>query len=131
MNTLFISTLVVEAIFGIGFILTPDLLLGPMGVTLNETASTFARLFGSAISSFPFLLFFACKSDKSEFRQGVVNSLFIYYLVSTILLLITQLNGQMNPMGWSIVGLHMLFTLWFGYFLIRWAAANLNGRDPG
>jgi hypothetical protein len=118
MNTLFLISLVLEAIFGIGFILAPGLLLGPMGVTLNETATTFARLFGSAIISFPVLLFFVRRSDKTEFRKAVVDSLFIYYLVSTILLLITQLNGQMNSMGWSIVGLHILLTLWFGYFII-------------
>lgn len=119
MNTLFIFSMVVEAIFGIGFIVAPSLLLGPMGVTLNETATTFARLFGSAMISFPVLLFFARKSDKAEFRKGVVISMFIYYIASTIILLITQLNGQMNTMGWSVVGLHLLFTLWFGYFLVK------------
>jgi hypothetical protein len=119
MNTLFLVSLVVEAIFGIGFILAPGALLGPMGVTLNEVATTFARLFGSAIISFPVLLWFARKSDKAEFRKGVVNSLFVYYLVSGILLLITQLRGQMNPLGWSVVVLHVGLFLWFGYFLIK------------
>jgi len=119
MNTLFLFSMVVEAIFGIGFIFAPDRLLGPMGVTLNEAATTFARLFGSAIISFPVLLYYARKSDKSEFRKGVVKCMFIYYIASTILLLITQLNGQMNAVGWSVVGLHLLFTLWFGRFLLK------------
>jgi len=119
MNILFLVALIVEAIFGIGFVLTPGALLGPMGVTLNEIATTFARLFGSAIISFPILLWFARKSDKAEFRKGVVKSLFVYYLVSTILLLITELRGQMNTMGWSVVILHVVLTVWFGYFLVK------------
>lgn len=119
MNTLFLVSLVVEAIFGIGFVLAPGVLLGPMGVTPNDVATTFARLFGSALLSFPVLLWFARKSDKPEFKKGVVKSLFAYYLVSTVLLLVTQLGGQMNAMGWSVVVLHLVFTIWFGYFLAK------------
>lgn len=119
MNALFIVSMVVEAVFGIGLIFVPDRLLGPMGVTLNETATTFARLFGSAIISFPVLLFFARKSENPGFRKGVVKSMFIYYVASGVLLLLTQLQGQMNSLGWSVVVLHLLFTLWFGYFLIK------------
>jgi hypothetical protein len=119
MNTLFLVALIVETIFGVGFILVPAKLLGPMGVILNETSTTFARLFGSAIISFSMLLYFARKSDKADFKKGVINSMFVYCLLSAVLLLITQLNGQMNSMGWSVVSLHALFTLWFGYFIIK------------
>jgi hypothetical protein len=119
MNTLFLVYMIVEAIFGIGFIFVPDLLLGPMGVNLDETSATFARLFGSAIISIPVLLFFARKSDKAEFKKGVVYCIFVYLLASTIILLITQLNGRMNSLGWSIVILHLVFLIWAGYFLIE------------
>ena len=118
MNTLFLVYLIVEAIFGIGFMFVPALLLGPMGVTLDETSTTFARLFGSALISLPVLLFFARKSDKAEFKKGVVYCIFVYLLASTTILLITQLKGQMNAMGWSVVILHLVFMIWFGYFLI-------------
>ena len=117
MNTLFLVYMIVEAIFCIGFIFVPALLLGPMGVTLDEASTTFARLFGSAILSMPVLLFFARKSDKAEFKKGVVYGIFAYLLASTIILLIAQLNDQMNTMGWSIVFLHLVFMAWFGYFL--------------
>lgn len=119
MNTLFLVSMIFEAIFGLGFIFAPDKLLGPMGATLNVTATTFARLFGSAIISFPILLYFARKSNNLDFKNGVIKSMFIYYIISSILLLITQLNGHMNAMGWSVVILHFIFTLWFGYFLIK------------
>ena len=119
MNTLFLISMVVETLFGIGFIFAPSLLLGPMGVTLNETATTFARLFGSAIISFPFLLYFARKSSNLEFKKSVIYCMFVYYILSTILLLVTQIKGQMNAMGWSVVGLHIILTLWFGRFLFK------------
>jgi hypothetical protein len=39
--------------------------------------------------------------------------------LSTIILLITQLKGQMNPLGWGIVMIHFVFMVWFGYYLIN------------
>jgi len=119
MKTLFLAYMIVEAIFGIGFLFAPDLLMSPMGVTLDETSTTFARLLGTLILSIPVLLFFARKSTSIEFKKGVVYSIFIYLLLSTILLLITQLNGLMNSMGWGIVILHLTFMLWFGYYLVN------------
>ena len=119
MNTLFLVYLIVEAIFGIGFLFVPDLMMGPMGVTLDETSANFARLFGSLITSIPVLLFFARKSVSTEFKKGVVYSIFIYLLLSTTLLLISQLKGSMNSMGWGIVILHLGFMLWFGYYIIN------------
>jgi hypothetical protein len=119
MNALFLVYLIVEVIFGIGFLFVPGLMMGPMGVTLDETSTTFARLFGSLIISIPVLLFFVRKSGSTEFRRGVVYCIFTYLLLSTILLLITQLKGLMNPMGWGIVILHFVFMLWFGYYLIN------------
>jgi len=119
MNTLFLVYLIVEAIFGIGFLFVPGLMIDPMGVTLDETSTTFARLFGSLLISIPVLLFYARKSAGSEFKRGVVYCIFIYLLTSTIILLITQIKGLMNAMGWSIVILHLVFMLWFGYYLIN------------
>ncbi len=119
MNALFLVYLIVEVIFGMGFLFIPGLMMGPMGVILDETSTTFARLFGSLIISMPVLLFFARKSASSEFKRGVVYCIFIYLLASTIILLITQIKGLMNAMGWSIVILHLVFMLWFGYYLIK------------
>jgi len=119
MNTLFLVYLIVEAIFGIGFLFVPGLLMDPMGLTLDETSTTFARMVGSLIISLPVLLFFARKSASSEFKRGVVYCIFTYLLASTIILLITQLKGLMNAMGWSVVILHLVFMFWFGYYLIN------------
>ena len=119
MNALFLVYLIVEAIFGIGFLFAPALITGPMGVTLDETSTTFARLFGTLIISIPVLMFFVRKSASTEFRRGVVYCVFTYLLLSTILLLVSQLKGLMNPMGWGIVILHFVFMLWFGYYLIN------------
>ena len=124
MNTLFLVYLIVEAIFGIGFLVAPNILMGDMGVTLDETSTNLARLFGSLIISMPVLLYFARKSASEEFKRGVVYCVFFYLLLSTILLLINQIEGLMNSMGWGIVILHFGFMLWFGNFIINRGKSN-------
>jgi len=119
MNALFLVYLIVEVIFGIGFLFVPGLMMDPMDVTLDATSATFARLFGSLIISIPVLLFFVRKSASKEFRRAVVYCAFTYLLLSTIILLITQLKGLMNPLGWGIVMIHFIFMVWFGYYLIN------------
>ena len=118
MNTLFLVDMILEAIFGVGFIFIPDFVMDPLGVTLDETSRTFARLFGTGILSIPVLLFFARKSANIEFKKGAVYCIFTYYFASTVILLINQIKGLMNGMGWSIVVLHIVFMLWSGYYLL-------------
>ncbi len=119
MNTLFLVALIVEAIFGLGFIFIPAKMLEPYGVILNETATTFAQFFGSAILSFPILLWFARKSENMDFKKAAVYTLLFYFLVSGILLIIAQNAGMMNALGWAIISLHVIFVIWFGYYTVK------------
>jgi hypothetical protein len=119
MNSLFLVYLIFEGIFGIGFLFVPGSMMAPMGVTLDETSTTFARLFGSLIISIPVMLFFVRKSANTGFRRAVVACAFTYLLLSTIILLITQLKGLMNQLGWGIVMIHFIFMIWFGYYLVN------------
>ncbi|MCE5257684.1 MAG: hypothetical protein LLG44_01310 [Chloroflexi bacterium] len=119
MNTLFLVAMILEAVFGLGFTLAPAFMLAPFGVALDATSTTLARLFGSALLSLAVQLWFARKSDHPAYRKGTVYALTTYYLVSGILLLITQLNGQMNTLGWSLVALHVALAVCFGYFIFK------------
>jgi len=119
MNTLFWLTLVVEGIFALGFIFFPGAMLGNFGVVLNDTATTMARLFGTALLSFPVLLWLAVHSGKAEFKKGAAAALFTYYLASAPVLIIARTTGQMNAAGWSVIGLHLVLLFWFAFFLIQ------------
>lgn len=119
MNTLFLVYMIVEVIFALGFIAVPGAMLGPFGVVLDETATVFARLFGSALLSFPVLLWYGRRSDKPEFKTGVARGMFVYCLASTPILLLTQTDSLMNAKGWIIVGLHFVFLVWFAAYAFR------------
>ena len=119
MNILFLVAMIVEAIFGLGFLFIPGTLMGQMGLTLDPVATTITRQFGSALLGFATLLWFAYKSDKPEFKRWVAISLLIYFIVSGIVLVIAQFTVQMVPMIWGIIILHLIFFVWFGYFLVK------------
>ena len=119
MNALFIAAMIIVVIFGWGFIFSPGTLLGPMGVTLDANSDALARLFGTAIINFPILLWFARKSDNFQFKRGALITIFCYFLFSGICLLVIELKGLMNSMGWSVVILHLIFVIWCGWYLVR------------
>jgi hypothetical protein len=70
MNPLFLDYLIDELISGIGFLLSPGFKMGPMGVTLNGKSRTFARMFGSLITSITILLFFVLNSQVTGYRKA-------------------------------------------------------------
>jgi hypothetical protein len=118
MKTLFLVYLIAEAIFGIGFLFFPALLMDPMGVTLDETSISIARMFGSLILSIAVLMFFVRRSTNTDFKKGVIYSVCVYLFISDILLIKTQIQGLMNTLGWSMVLLHLAFLIWFGYYAL-------------
>ncbi len=119
MDILFIVTMMVTGLFGLGFLFAPAALLAPLGVTPDAAAGAIARLFGSLLIAQPFLLWFARKSNQPAFRLGAAYSLFTYFLISAILLISIQLQGLMNGLGWILVGLHAVLAIWFGYFVVK------------
>jgi hypothetical protein len=119
MNTLFLVAMIFEALFGIGFLLVPAAMMDPLGVAVDDVASTFARVFGSTLISFAVMLWFARKSDRLEHKRGVACGLFVYYLISAMLFVLTQTSGLMNSKGWGLVVLHAVFAALFGYFIVK------------
>jgi hypothetical protein len=119
MNTLFLVAMIVEAIFAIGFLAAPGPMMAPFGVTLDTSGASFARLFGSAVLALVVLLWLARKSSNMDFKKGAVTSMFVYYLVSGVIMLQVQLAGLMIASGWGIIGLHTILLACFGYYLLK------------
>ena len=118
MKTLFNVNIIVALLFGLGFILVPVTLLDLYGVSLSDQGITVARLFGSAILSFPVLLWYAGRSDNPEYMKGASRTLFTYWLLGTIFLIIAQLDGQLDELfGWVTIGLHAALLLWYGNYI--------------
>ena len=119
MKTLFTITLIVELLFAIGFIVAPGPYFSTFGVTPDALAESLIRMFGSALLGFVVLLWYGRSSASAEVHRVVLMSMFTYWLVSSILMVIAQLAGVFNSMGWGTVGLHVAFLIAYGVFLFR------------
>jgi hypothetical protein len=119
MGTMFTVTFVVELIFALGFIIAPGTLFGTFGVEPSPFGISLARMFGSALLAFCTLLWYARGSKSTDLRKATIRSLFIYWLVSSVFLVIAQLAGIFNVMGWSTVVLHVGFLIWYATFAFK------------
>jgi hypothetical protein len=93
--------------------------MGTFGVALDPVGTTLARMFGAALLAFVTLLYYVRRSDNPDFQKGTIRSLFVYWLVSTVFMIIAQLGGLFNPMGWSTIVMHLGFLIWYGTFAFR------------
>lgn len=119
MTTLFVVTMVLQIIFGVGFVIAPGALLAPFGVVFDPVSKAFANLYGAGLIGFVVLLWFARKSESPELKMATVYSQFAYMLVGMVILLKIELDGLMNALGWIIIAEHLILLLWFGYFLVK------------
>lgn len=119
MNTLFLVTMIIQAIFGLGFTLIPDFMLAPFGVALEPVAKVFVNLFGAALLGYLVLLWYARKSNNPEFKKATIYCHFVYSLIAAVIMVIANLSGLVNAMGWIIVAKYVILLIWFGYFIVR------------
>jgi hypothetical protein len=119
MQALFLTTFIVELLFAVGFIAAPGFMFSNFGVSLDPFGTALTRLFGSALLAFCTLVWYARLSESVNTKKAALRSMFVYWLVSTILMVITQLNGLVNSMGWVTIGLHLIFLIWTGAFAFK------------
>jgi len=118
MKTLFNVNIVAALLFGLGFVLIPSTLLDLYDVSLSDQGITVARLLGSAILAYPVLLWYAGRSGDPEYMKGASRTLFTYWLLGTIFLIIAQLDGQLSAVfGWATIGLHVIMLVWYASYI--------------
>jgi hypothetical protein len=119
MKTLFTVTLIFELLFGLGFLAAPGTLFGTFGVTPDAFGVSLANVLGSALLAFTTLLWYARSSANSELHKVTVRTMFVYWLISSIFMVMAQLSGIFNAMGWSVVILHVGFLIWYSVYAFR------------
>lgn len=117
LNTLFAINAVVAVLFGLAFVLAPGLVLSNYGLSADDTASLLARLLGVEFIGYNIVTWLARQMDSKQARRYVVLSHVVSESLAGIVALIAQLSGLLNPMGWTSVGIYLLFALAYAYFL--------------
>jgi hypothetical protein len=113
---MFIIYAAISAIFGLAFVFVPETSLALYGITLSPGGILIARLFGAALLEFALLSWLARNAGDSEARKAIILAVFIGEAIGFVVVLLGQLSGEVNALGWSTVAIYFLLALGFGYF---------------
>ncbi len=119
LRTLLRIAAVVEAFFGIQFLLVPNLALAPLGVVLNPGGLMVARMFGAALITFAFLFWSVRDAAPGAALTAIIRAAALYYAVSAVPMALGILSGLANGLGWVTFALHVALAAGFWNFGFR------------
>ena len=111
--------LFVSIIIAITFIFAPGPSLALYGISGGDALHTITQYFGTTHVAFATLIGLALQLNEARTLRVIVASFFAGDLVGSGVLMTAQLRGVMNDMGWALVALSILFTIGYGYSLLR------------
>lgn len=107
---------VVCLIFGLGMVLIPSTLLDLYGITLGTGGAFMAQLLGCSFLLLAALLFLAREDPGSDALAAIVLGVTVGDTIGFVVVLIGQLSGVANALGWTTVLIYLLLALGFAYF---------------
>ena len=115
-NTLFIITAIFCFFFGITNLLIPTTINSNYGITMTAAHIFTAQIMGAANLGIAFLLLF---SRKSKDTKGIVIGMFVFHIIGFVVSLLAMLNKVMSSSGWSAVGIFLILSIGWAYFLFK------------
>lgn len=102
---------------GIILIVTPQTVMGIYGFQL-DTAGTFAaRIQGIVLVGLAVIYWFARDASEQPLQAAVLIAGLLINAVTTVIVLLSVVNGTINAAGWPAALLHGALTLGFAYAL--------------
>ncbi len=118
----FRTVMIIKSIVCLGFgpllLFVPGWLLNILGTSFGPGAALTAREYGAALIGNLLLTWLARNAEDSIARRAIIWNLFVYDAIALVAILIIQLSGGLNILGWGIVAVYLFFTLGFGYLLL-------------
>ncbi|MBI3700384.1 MAG: hypothetical protein HY242_08060 [Afipia sp.] len=108
-----------EAVFGVGFLLVPDMTVAPMGVVLNPAGTMLARILGAALIFMALIFFWVRSLPASDAKTAVLRAGCIYYVISAVPIIMGITSGLANATAWGTVVIHALLAFGFWHFGFR------------
>jgi len=115
LSNLLVVAAVIGAVFGIAFVVASGPLLSIYGITLDKAGTLVAQLFGGALIALAVVNWFARNVTDPEARQAVIFGNLAGDVVGFVVILLGQLAGIANAVGWSSVAIYLLLGLGFAY----------------
>ena len=116
---------ILSTVSGMAFVLVPIPLLSIYGVALDSSGAFMAQVLGTSLIGIGLICWFS-RNVNSQPLAGILLALFLTDGIGTVVLLMEQLSGRVNGLGWASVLIYLLLTLGLGYFRFRQPTVILN-----
>lgn len=113
LKTVFIAHTAAEVIFGLGFLLVPDVLFGFLSTGTDATGLALSRIAGAVILSLSIISWFARDLQTGVLRDAIVWSFILAHSAAGIVVALAVLAGTFNWLGWPAAALDAFFVLMF------------------
>jgi hypothetical protein len=130
LQRLFLVAAVLSLIFGIGFVVAPQLVLEQHGMTTNDGFLMMMRSTGGALLGYALILWSVRDAQPSVALTAIVRGSFVFHLIAFGANAYGIATGVMNVMGWGPVLIHLGLAIGFGYHSFRAAAAAPAAVQP-
>jgi len=115
LKTLLVTNAVVSVISALAFILFPEKANAMYGVESNP-ASLFMGLYGAMGSlAMALVAWFARNVEDRKAQKAIILAFMITSIIGVIISISGIVSGVMKN-GWPVVGIYLLFALWYAYF---------------
>jgi len=114
---------IVVIFFGLGFLFLTKTLMTLYGMNLNSGGITTGRLLGQMYVLIALVLWLCRNTSEASIKKAFAISVTIGDAIGTVVCFLAVLSGAMNSFGWSAVAIYLLFTIGFGYFVLKPEAA--------
>ena len=106
---------VISLLSGAILVAVPVAFMSVFGVVLDPAGSVMARLLGAMVVAVG-LICWAERSKEPNQLKGITFSLFVGDSIGFVILLMAQLTGMFNALGWANAALWLLLAIGLGYF---------------
>ena len=110
---------IVVIFFGLGFLFMTQTIMSLYGMDVSSGGLTAGRLLGQMYFLIALLLWLCRNTADATTKRAFAISITIGDAIGTIVSLLAVLSGAMNALGWSAVVIYLVFTIGFGYFLLK------------
>ena len=111
LKTVFIIGAIVAGFFALVSLLIPTTMLSWYGMESSDALVLMTRFYGAALLAIALMTFHLKNSELTSEVKSVVLALLIYNAIGAIVTIWGQVSNIVNTLGWSIVIIHVFFTI--------------------
>lgn len=120
LNTFIAIHAVLLFFFGLGFLFIPAWMYSIYGTSSNSIGILTARVFGICNIQLSIIMWSLRNEIGSKILKTIIFLLFLGNAAAFMLAFSAQISGIFNVLGWTNVGLYLLFASGYGYFLFTY-----------